>query len=699
MNIKKTGLAIACAIGGAAFLGSNAYAAPLTVKIDDADFYSALKTCVNEGMSYTELWLNGGEVGAINNMGCGSFEGATFDDSTTSITFADEADINNVGYLYMPNMGIKNIQDLSKFPQVRDINLAHNDIEDATVPGWDAAYAEEVDLSIVLSDNKLKEVPAYITDVQSLEDKMDFFTMKGIDQKLVGDYSDGSYQLPESLIQYREALVEYSALASNFSDGSYAHDVASYYAPDNWLVLENATLSSDGRSISPINPSRNMVISYKKSWNDLTTNSPMFKLCDYAENADLCDGADMQAYIDYQKSYYNAFQSSSDELRLITLTVYTNNASEYGDDAEVIRIEDPTFYEAVKDCIRNHSVTMDEISSLSYDETLTFTHCIGLDDALFNDSERAIIFEDGDDFKFRTKAVIIPNANITSVNDAFKFSYFTVSDAYNSYLTDFALTDGDAQFVGNMSKEDVIVLLNSMYLFGNKIEDIDFDAIKKSIRDTAAEICELDPASCRGGAEYHMLEETFRYMPRLFEMAFVNQDIEKEYSGEKYKLPKTVVSVAKYLQHAGSIYREYAENYAQNEQEREQALRIADEFEDYYDINKWLVIENATLSDDGEYLIPIDPTRDMSISYRRDWADMETMNNTVGSGDYYGYVAHPIEVLQTYENNDEYHNLVSLKVRYVAPNPNTSDNSFKYLVATSSAITLAGAVIYAKTRR
>ena len=200
MNIKKKGLVIACALGGAAFLGSNAYAAPLTVKIDDADFYSALKTCVNEGMSYIELWTNGGEVGAINNMGCGSFEGATFDDSTTSITFANEADINNVGYLYMPNMGIKNIQDLSKFPQVRDINLAHNDIEDATVPGWDAAYAEEVDLSIALSDNKLKEVPAYITDVQSLEDKIDFFTTKGIDQNLVGEYSDGSYMLPESLI-------------------------------------------------------------------------------------------------------------------------------------------------------------------------------------------------------------------------------------------------------------------------------------------------------------------------------------------------------------------------------------------------------------------------------------------------------------------------------------------------------------------
>ena len=693
MNIKKTGLAIACALGGAAFLGSNAYAAPLTVKIDDADFYSALKTCVNEGMSYIELWTNGGEVGAINNMGCGSFEGATFDDSTTSITFANEADINNVGYLYMPNMGIKNIQDLSKFPQVRDINLAHNDIEDATVPGWDAAYAEEVDLSIALSDNKLKEVPAYITDVQSLEDKIDFFTTKGIDQNLVGEYSDGSYMLPESLIQYREALAEYSALASNFSNGSYAHDVASYYSPDNWLVLENATLSSDGRSISPINPSRNMVISYKKSWNDLTTNSPMFNLCDYAENADLCEGADMQAYVDYQKSYYNAFQSSSDELRLITLTVYTNNASEYGDDAEAIKIEDPTFYEALKDCVRNHSVTMDEISGLGYDETLTFTHCIGLEDALFNDSETTVIFEDGEDFKYRTKAVIIPNANITSVNDAFKFSRFSTNDMLNSYLTDFSITDGDVQFAGDMSREDVIVLLNSMYLFDNRIEDIDFDAIKKSIRDTTPEICESDPTSCSFGTEYEIYEDMFYNLPRIFEMALVNQNIEKEYSGEKYKLPKTVISVAKYLQHEASIYLEIME-----ELDQPQLSEIAEEFADYYDANKWLVLENAVLSDDGEYLIPIDPTKDMSISYRRGWDDAVSFNNSLGA-EFYGDIAHPIDTLRAYEKNDEYHNLVSLKVRYVAPNPNTSDYSFKYLAATSSAITLAGAAIYAKTRR
>ena len=436
-----------------------------------------------------------------------------------------------------------------------------------------------------------------------------------------------------------------------------------------------------------------MVISYKKSWNDLTTNSPMFNLCDYAENADLCEGADMQAYVDYQKSYYNAFQSSSDELRLITLTVYTNNASEYGDDAEAIKIEDPTFYEALKDCVRNHSVTMDEISGLGYDETLTFTHCIGLEDALFNDSETTVIFEDGEDFKYRTKAVIIPNANITSVNDAFKFSRFSTNDMLNSYLTDFSITDGDVQFAGDMSREDVIVLLNSMYLFDNRIEDIDFDAIKKSIRDTTPEICESDPTSCSFGTEYEIYEDMFYNLPRIFEMALVNQNIEKEYSGEKYKLPKTVISVAKYLQHEASIYLEIME-----ELDQPQLSEIAEEFADYYDANKWLVLENAVLSDDGEYLIPIDPTKDMSISYRRGWDDAVSFNNSLGA-EFYGDIAHPIDTLRAYEKNDEYHNLVSLKVRYVAPNPNTSDYSFKYLAATSSAITLAGAAIYAKTRR
>lgn len=706
MNIKKVWIAAVFALGGAAFICGNAYAAPLTVKIDDADFYSALKTCVNEGMSYTELWTNGGEVGAINNMGCGSFDGATFDDSTTSITFANEADINNVGYLYMPNMGIKNIQDLSKFPQVRDINLAHNDIEDATVPGWDAAYAEEVDLSIALSDNKLKEVPSYITDIQSLEDKIDFFTTKGIDQNLVGEYSDGSYTLPESLIQYREALAEYSALASNFSNGSYAHDVASYYSPDNWLVLENATLSSDGRSISPINPSRNMVISYKKSWNELTANAPMFNLCDYAENADLCEGADMQAYIDYQKSYYNAFQSSSEELNLITLTVRSNNATDYGDDAFVINIEDPTFYAAVKDCIRNHSMTPDDFwDSMHNSEVeflLTTTVCVGLDDALFNDNEMAIIFEDGEDFKSRTNNfVILPNANITSISDAFKFS--KVSDNLVEYATGFYLINGDLANLGEIDNNELIILYGAMILPGNKIRDINIDSMLNFVDEYAVEYC--NEHRCEYGVDIEKFNTGMQLLVRLFELNLVNQNIEDDYSGEKYYLPETIKSVVKYLEYMSTFYQKADDLISQDDSiasqlsqsEIENINRYKEIFGNYYNPDDWLVLENATLSDDGEYLIPIDPSKDMSISFKRDWDTVSQMDQD--SNNFYRYLIGSVEDLKLLEGNSDYYTLASLTVHYTASNPNTLDNIKLIGALTVVSTLISGAYVYRKVQR
>ena len=370
----------------------------------------------------------------------------------------------------------------------------------------------------------------------------------------------------------------------------------------------------------------------------------------------------------------------------------------------VINIEDSSFYEALKDCVQNHSMTNAELNSLGQDEALNTVACIDMDDAIFNDDEMTITFEDGDAFKNNyDKGIMLPNSDITSVNDAFKFSFYDVSDLSTAYFTYMVLINGNIEQIGDMSREDVIIALQSVFLFGNKIEDIDFDTNRNAVESLVTEMCEAGNLRCTYGPVLEAMEEEFYYLPRVFETNYVNQKLEKEYSGERFELPQTMKSYVKYLNFMSSIYSDTIELSLQNEEiggntgeetlarERDRASKLRN----YYDLNKWLVLENATLSDDGEYLIPIDPTKDMSMTLRRSWDEIDEFDASIDG--FYGSVAYPKQIQTVYEGDDVYHTLASIKVSYVAPNPNTSDEFSKYIlipaaIAPVSLVTYLGVV-------
>ena len=354
----------------------------------------------------------------------------------------------------------------------------------------------------------------------------------------------------------------------------------------------------------------------------------------------------------------------------------------------VINISDASFYEALKDCVQNHSMTNDELNALGQDEALNTVACLDMDDAIFDDDAMTITFEDGDAFKNNyNRGIILPNSDITSVNDAFKFSYYNVSDLSTAYFTYMVLVNGNIEQVGDMSREDVIIALQSIFLFGNKIEDIDFDTNRNAVESLVTEMCEAGNLRCTYGPAIEAMEEEFYYLPRVFETNYVNQKLEKEYSGERFELPQTMKSYVKYLNFMSSVYLDAIELSLQNEEmaagmsadtiarEREKGEKLRN----YYDLSKWLVLENATLSDDGEYLIPIDPTKDMSMTLRSSWEEIDEFDESIDG--YYGSVAYPKQIQTVYEGDEVYHTLASIKVNYVAPNPNTSDEAVKFILA------------------
>lgn len=373
----------------------------------------------------------------------------------------------------------------------------------------------------------------------------------------------------------------------------------------------------------------------------------------------------------------------------------------------VIDIEDPEFYTAVKDCIQNHSITPDEYHQLNNSFSALFsatTACVSLDDAAFDDTANRITFEDGEDFKSRSdKAIILPNADISSAKDAFKFGKSSSFDDAE-YSTLVFLPNNNIARLDFSDIHDFYNLIWNLQLSGNKIGDIKIDDIFSVADDYITNVL-CAQQQCGYGNIMENLAIGAYVLPAFFEGRLVYQQIEDDYSGDKYALPDTIKSEAKYLKHMAGLFKNVAELIAQDDEvaaqfsssQKEFVNMYAEIFNNYYDIDKWLVLENATLSDDGEYLIPIDSSKDMSISFRRAWDDVSQMDQDADN--FYRDVIMGTDDLKIVENNSEYHTLASLTVHHVASNPNTSDNAFNYLAATSSAITLAGAVIYAKTRR
>ena len=267
----KKGLIIGgLAISLAALFGStNAYAESVSVQIDDSTLYSALKTCVADGITKEEFnQLPAGQP-RVDALICFDFSGAVFDDSTQTITFPDEESLNKVEYVSLPNMSLTDISDLTKFPNLKNGNFYKNHLKNADF-GTNIINFMHSSLIAAVADNNLEDIPYYY-DFLNEPDHVygDFAAVNEIllvtlgmpNQNIEASYSGDSYELPSIASKFHDALTEYQdTCQSENCIGGWDQALADI---NNILFLENAVLSDDGTTLNPIDSSRDMLIKYR----------------------------------------------------------------------------------------------------------------------------------------------------------------------------------------------------------------------------------------------------------------------------------------------------------------------------------------------------------------------------------------------------------------------------------------------------
>ena len=338
MKISRKLLIAACATIGACFLGANAYAQE-SVTIDDPDFYAALKNCAQnglnrEGFGEAASMIDPTDVNALrkfyrNTLYCGNMDQATFDDATRTISietgFADS--------IWMPNQGLKNIDDINKFERFQMTpNFMDNEIE----------YVEFDDTDAFLAGNPLKKTPDYLMNRYS-DSALYLYSGFVTDLDIEDEYNVDSYELPQIISDIRLAFSKFAESVDYLIDGldpedstygeglNYYNAQEAYYNADKWLYLENATLSEDGKTLKAIDPTKDMLISYRQPWDEMLVKSPFLNPCpypNYSYSAVTCvDGqpTDMNTNMSYLE--IRAFQSSDEYAHIITIKVKSNNPS------------------------------------------------------------------------------------------------------------------------------------------------------------------------------------------------------------------------------------------------------------------------------------------------------------------------------------------------------------------------------------
>jgi hypothetical protein len=274
MKVSKKLLIVTCATIGACFLGANAYAESLTIKIDDAAFYNALKTCKDTEPITERYYLRNTDLEHYDTVACGDFTGAVFDDSSTSIIFAEAADIDNVTYIYLPHMNLKNVDDALKFPKLEEANYLDNHIEEINMDEEHYYYA-------MISRNSLKKAPL-IYDIEAqlgddIDNNLDDYlvgTMYGYsiymnNQHIEDEYIGDNYMLPPFVTGIRRFLnIAINNLNPNATEEQKAAQY-DFYDVNNWLYLENATINSEGTKITAIDPTKEMKLIYRRLRSDL----------------------------------------------------------------------------------------------------------------------------------------------------------------------------------------------------------------------------------------------------------------------------------------------------------------------------------------------------------------------------------------------------------------------------------------------
>lgn len=345
MKISKKLLIAACATIGAYFLGANTYAQE-SVTIDDPDFYAALKNCAQNGLNREGFYeaasmIDGTDVNALrdfyrNTLYCGNMDQATFDDATRTISietsFADS--------IWMPNQGLKNIDDINKFERFQMTpNFMDNEIE----------YVEFDDTRAFLAGNPLKKMPDYL--IQDLdrepnretEHALGLFSAFVTDVDIEDEYTDDSYELPQIISDIQLVFGKLADGADywidrldsenpTYDDGlAYYNAYKTYYNADKWLYLENATLSEDGKTLKAIDPTKDMLISYRQPWDEMLVKSPYLNPCPYPNygysSVTCVDGRPVDMDTDMPYLEIRAFQSSDEYAHIITIKVKSNNPS------------------------------------------------------------------------------------------------------------------------------------------------------------------------------------------------------------------------------------------------------------------------------------------------------------------------------------------------------------------------------------
>lgn len=341
MKISRKLLIAACATIGACFLGANAYAQE-SVTIDDPDFYAALKNCAQNGLTRDGFLEKSSSIditdkNAIkdfyrNTLYCDNMNQATFDDATRTISietgFGDS--------IWMPNQGLKNIDDINKFSRFPlTPNFMDNEIE----------YVEFDDTSAFLAGNPLKKTPDYLmNDLDRYSDKtLMLYSGFVTDIDIEDEYNGDSYELPQIISDIQLVFGKLADDANYWIDRldpenptydeglAYYNAYKTYYNADKWLYLENATLSEDGKTLKAIDPTKDMLISYRQPWDKMLAESPILNPCpypNYSYSAVTCvDGQRVDINTNMSYLEIRAFQSSDEYAHIITIKVKSNNPS------------------------------------------------------------------------------------------------------------------------------------------------------------------------------------------------------------------------------------------------------------------------------------------------------------------------------------------------------------------------------------
>ena len=270
MKVSKKLLIATCATIGACFLGANTYAESIAIKIDDSTLYGALKTCVADGMTkeeFNQLPLYSRQH--VETLSCFDFGSAVFDDSTQTITFADEESLDKVEYVSLPNMGLTDISDLTKFPNLKRGSFYKNHLKSADF-GTDIVSRMHSSIVAIAADNNLEDIPYYYDflnesghvygDPAAVKEIL-LVVLSMPNQNIEDSYSGDSYELPPIASKFYDALTEYQDICQTEDCiAGWDHALADI---NNILYLENAALSDDGMTLSPIDSSKDMLMKYR----------------------------------------------------------------------------------------------------------------------------------------------------------------------------------------------------------------------------------------------------------------------------------------------------------------------------------------------------------------------------------------------------------------------------------------------------